>query len=175
MKSFKHHFRRIAANLKYTFEEFSTLLTRVEACLNSRPLCPLSDNISSLDVLTPGHFLIGGPILSPPEPEIHEAPESIVNRWQRVKALNQRLCIRWKNEYLKELTKRNKWKTPVENVKVNDLVVIKDDNIAPNEWRLGRITKVMPGVDQLVRVAEVKTERGLIVRPVVKLVVLPTY
>ncbi|XP_058987604.1 uncharacterized protein LOC131806835 [Musca domestica] len=116
----------------------------------------------------------GGPILSPPEPEISEAPESIINRWQRVKALNQRLCVRWKNEYLKELTKRNKWKNPDENVKVNDMVVIKEDNIPPNEWRLGRITKVLPGVDQLVRVAEIKTERGLIIRPVVKLVVLPS-
>ncbi|XP_073823930.1 uncharacterized protein [Musca autumnalis] len=174
VKSFKHHFRRIAANLKYTFEEFSTLLARVEACLNSRPLCPMSDDVSSLDVLTPGHFLIGGPILSPPEPEIHEAPESILNRWQRVKALNQRLCLRWKEEYLKELTKRNKWKNPDDNVKVNDMVVVKEDNIPPNEWRLGRIVKVLPGVDQLVRVAEVKTERGLITRPVVKLVVLPS-
>ncbi|XP_073841184.1 uncharacterized protein [Musca autumnalis] len=132
------------------------------------------NDISSLDVLTPGHFLVGGPILSPPEPEIYEAPESIINRWQRVKALNQRLCIRWKNEYLKELTKRNKWKNPDENVKVNDMVVIKEDNIPPNEWRLGRVTSVLPGADQLVRVAEVKTERGLIVRPVVKLVVLPS-
>ncbi|XP_073831675.1 uncharacterized protein [Musca autumnalis] len=116
----------------------------------------------------------GGPILSPPEPEIHEAPESILNRWQRVKALNQRLCLRWKEEYLKELTKRNKWKNPDDNVKVNDMVVVKEDNIPPNEWRLGRIVKVLPGVDQLVRVAEVKTERGLITRPVVKLVVLPS-
>ncbi|XP_073842371.1 uncharacterized protein [Musca autumnalis] len=134
----------------------------------------MSDDVSSLDVLTPGNFLIGGPILSPPEPEIHEAPESILNRWQRVKALNQRLCLRWKEEYLKELTKRNKWKNPDDNVKVNDMVVVKEDNIPPNEWRLGGIVKVLPGVDQLVRVAEVKTERGLITRPVVKLVVLPS-
>lgn len=74
VKSFKYHFRRIASNLKYNFEEFSTLLARIEACLNSRPLCPLSDDVSSLDALTPGHFLVGGPILSPPEPEIAEAP-----------------------------------------------------------------------------------------------------
>lgn len=173
VKSFKHHFRRIAGNLKYTFEEFSTLLARIEACLNSRPLCPLTDDVSCIDALTPGHFLVGGPILAPPEIVIDESPLTIVNRWQRVKALNQRLCMRWKEEYLKEMVKRNKWRAPEANLEVNDMVVIKDDNLPPNEWRLGRVIKVIPGLDKQVRVAEVKTERGTIIRPIVKLVVLP--
>ncbi|XP_073831801.1 uncharacterized protein [Musca autumnalis] len=136
----------------------ATSLSRSE----KHPIILPYEDISSLDVLTPGHFLIGGPILSPPEPVINGAPESIINRWQRVKALNQRLCLRWKEEYLKELTKRNKWKNPEESVKVNDMVVIKEDNIPPNEWRLGRVTKVLPGVDQLVRVVEIRTSRGLV-------------
>ncbi|XP_075167660.1 uncharacterized protein LOC142239773 [Haematobia irritans] len=173
VKSFKHHFRRIACNLKYTFEEFSTLLARVESCLNSRPLCPLSEDASCLDALTPGHFLVGGPLLSPPEPQIHDAPISIVNRWQRVKALNQHLCFRWKEEYLKEIIKRNKWKSDEPNLKVDDMVVVRDDNLSPNEWRIGRVTKVFPGVDGKVRVAEIRTARGQLVRPVVKLVLLP--
>ncbi|XP_075157510.1 uncharacterized protein LOC142230767 [Haematobia irritans] len=173
VKSFKHHFRRIACNLKYTFEEFSTLLARVESCLNSRPLCPLSEDASCLDALTPGHFLVGGPLLSPPEPQIHDAPISIVNRWQRVKALNQHLCFRWKEEYLKEIIKRNKWKSDEPNLKVDDMVVVRDDNLSPNEWRIGRVTKVFPGVDGKVRVAEIRTARGPLVRPVVKLVLLP--
>ena len=54
VKSLKHHFKRLAGSLKYSFEEFSTLLTRVETCLNSRPLCPLTDNSDCLDALTPG-------------------------------------------------------------------------------------------------------------------------
>ncbi|XP_075162446.1 uncharacterized protein LOC142235098 [Haematobia irritans] len=173
VKSFKHHFNRVAFNLKYTFEEFSTLLARVESCLNSRPLCPLSEDVSCIDVLTPGHFLIGGPLLSPPEPQILDAPISIVNRWQRVKAINQNFCLRWKEEYLKEIIKRNKWKTDELNLKINDMVVVREENLPPNEWRLGRITKVFPGADGKVRVAEIRTARGQIVRPIVKLVFLP--
>ncbi|XP_065354887.1 uncharacterized protein LOC135949296 [Calliphora vicina] len=44
VKSFKLHFRKQAQAFKYTFEELSTILARIEACLNSRPLCPMTDN-----------------------------------------------------------------------------------------------------------------------------------
>lgn len=33
------------------------IVTRVEACLNSRPLYPISSNPKDLDPMTPGHFL----------------------------------------------------------------------------------------------------------------------
>ena len=40
VKSFKHHFLRVVGESTLTFEELSTLATKIEACLNSRPLCP---------------------------------------------------------------------------------------------------------------------------------------
>ena len=108
--------------------------------------------------------------------EAEEAPQtsSLVNRWRRVKALFQEVCRRWKAEYLTELQKRYKWKTTVDNIKVNDLVVIKQENLAPNEWRMGRIVDVHPGKDGNVRVATVKTTHGVTTRAISKLVVLPS-
>lgn len=53
------------------------------------------------------------------------------------------------------------------------MVVIRDDNLPPNEWRLGRISKLYPGKDNLVRVADIFTTKGIISRPIVKLVLLP--
>ena len=40
------------------FEELATVLTQIEAVLNSRPLTPLSCNDDGVDALTLGHFMI---------------------------------------------------------------------------------------------------------------------
>lgn len=64
IKSMKHHLKRVIGTNRLTFEEMSTILAKIEACLNSRPLCPLNDDPDDLEVLTPGHFLIGRPLLS---------------------------------------------------------------------------------------------------------------
>ncbi|XP_020713016.1 uncharacterized protein LOC110117666 [Ceratitis capitata] len=83
VKSFKTHFRRVANAMRFTMEEFSTLLAKIEACLNSRPISPLSDNPESIEPLT--HFLIGSPLLAIAEPEISGNPMTIINGWQKLK------------------------------------------------------------------------------------------
>ena len=55
------HFGGIWELLAMTFEEFTTVLAQIEACLNSRPLSPLPCDDDGVEALTPGHFLIGRP------------------------------------------------------------------------------------------------------------------
>ena len=52
----KIHLKRVIAATKLTFKEFSTVLTQVEACLNSRPLTPLHHDDDVIEALTPGRF-----------------------------------------------------------------------------------------------------------------------
>ena len=81
VKSVKYHLKRILGDQILTFEEMATVTCQVEACLNSRPLgvqhCLSPDGIR---LLTPGHFLTGGPLTAYPETEI--TPEmSLMKRW----------------------------------------------------------------------------------------------
>ncbi|XP_059217400.1 uncharacterized protein LOC131994647 [Stomoxys calcitrans] len=139
VKSFKMHFKKVTQNQKYTFEEFATLLVRIESVLNSRPLSPITDNSSELLALTPGHFLRGAPLVA--VPEVAAENLSLPDRWERLKVQQHQFARRWKDEYLKELQHRYKWQVPKENVEVGQLVVVKEDQLPPCEWMLGRITK----------------------------------
>ena len=84
VKSLKYHLRRVLKNHTLTYEEFITLLCNIEACLNSRPIGPLSDSIEEFNNLTPGHFLIGSALTLISEPSLLSINENRLSRWQLV-------------------------------------------------------------------------------------------
>ncbi|GFX49984.1 uncharacterized protein TNCV_3883131 [Trichonephila clavipes] len=84
IKSLKYHFKRVAGNSKFSYEELLTLITQIEAILNSRPLTPLSSDVDDLEVLTPAHFLIGRPITAIVEPSLLQCESNRLNVWQRI-------------------------------------------------------------------------------------------
>ena len=69
VNNFKTHLRRIVGEVKLTFEELTTVVTQIEAGLNSRPLAPLPEPADAIEVLTPGHFLTGSPLEALPDPQ----------------------------------------------------------------------------------------------------------
>ncbi|GFW39155.1 integrase catalytic domain-containing protein [Trichonephila clavipes] len=141
--------------------------------LNSRPITPLSEDIDDWEVLTPGHFLIGRPITSISEPNLLDKTENTLSRWQKLTKIVQHIWTKWSRDYLNNLQQRNKWQFHKDNVKLNTMVLIKDDNLPVNKWSLGRITKLVPGTDGKVRAVEIKTNKGNIKRSIGKVCVLP--
>lgn len=80
----------------------------------------------------------------------------------------------WSTKYLQTLQQRTKWSENKSNVPVNNMMVTRDAHLPPLKWRLGRVSEVLPGPDGVVRVVRILTAQGLITRPVVKIIVLPT-
>lgn len=173
VKSLKHHLKRTIGNSKLTFEELYTLLAQIEACLNSRPLAPLTTDVADLTALTPGHFLIGDALLSAPDQSSLSENISLLSRWQLVQRLFQSLSRRWQTEYLSRLQQRPKWTKSKPNIQINDLVLIKDMNSSPNNWPLARVIEIHPGTDGLVRVVTVRTSNSTFKRSITKICPLP--
>lgn len=175
VKSTKHHLVRVLGLCNLTYEELYTTLVQIEAILNSRPLTPLSSNPEDLTPLTPGHFLIGRPLTSLPTPDYHDHSTSSLSRFQRIEQLRQHFWNRWSKEYISELQLRTKWRTCKGSLKLNSLVLLKEDNMPPLKWKMGRIVATYPGPDGVIRVADVKTSSGLLRRSFSKICPLPTY
>jgi len=149
VKSVKFHLRRVMGPHRLNYEEMTTTVTQKEALLNSRPLTPESADPSDLNALTPGHFLIGAPLTSAPDPSVCDINDNRLSRWQLVQKMYQSFWTRWSKEYLTRLQQRPKWLTEQKNISPGDLVTIKDENLSPMFWRLGRVQEIFPGQDGL--------------------------
>lgn len=169
VKSTKFHLNRVLGNCNLTYEELNSVLIQIEALLNSRPLTPLSTNPEDLLPLTPGHFLIGRPLTSLPVKDLRDHSHHHLARYQRIEQLRQHFWARWHKEYVSELQLRVKWKAPKDALKLNSLVVIKDDNLPPMKWKLGRVVALHPGTDNICRVADIKTATGVVRRAISKI------
>ncbi|XP_061710770.1 uncharacterized protein LOC133520395 [Cydia pomonella] len=173
VKSTKFHLKRVLGDCNLTYELLNTVLVQIEAVLNSRPLTPMSSDAQDLLPLTPGHFLIGRPLTSLPVKDIREHEYNYLNRYQRIEQLRQHFWGRWSKEYVSELQVRTKWRTNNEVLQLNTLVLIKEDNLPPLKWKLGRIVAVHPGSDGVTRVADIRTAGGLVRRSFSKICPLP--
>lgn len=174
VKSIKHHLYRVVGNAHLTYEEVSTVLTQIEAVLNSRPLCPLTTDPTDLTPLTPAHFLVGRTLTSAPDPNVLHIPENRLNIYQRMQSIIQHFWKRWSNEYVPNLQVRCKWQSTYQNLlQPGAMVLLKEDNLPPLRWKLGRVTELHPGPDGVVRVISVQCTNGLFKRAVTKVCVLP--
>lgn len=173
VKSVKYHLKRITGAHLFTFEEMATLLAKIAAVLNSRPLTPISSDPQDLSTLTPGHFLTGQNIVTPYEGYLVDAPMNRLTAWQKIQKLQQDFQNRWSEECMVEQQRRNKWAIPERSLQVGDLVFVRNELTPPCQWLMGRVLRTFPGPDGRVRTCDVKTERAEYTRPVTKLILLP--
>jgi len=126
VKSAKFHFYRVVGASILAIDELKTLAYEISAIPNSRPLCLISENAESLEVLTPAHFLKGSSCNKFPEPDITHLRESRLSRWQRVTQMQQHFWKRCSSEYLSLLQERSKWRVETSNIKVGSIVLLKN-------------------------------------------------
>ena len=118
-----------------------------------------------------------------------ESPEDVGvysrQMWKRVLKITNDFWTKWKTDYLSNLRSRQKWKTPSQNIKKGDVVLVADDQAPREEWKMAVVTETKESADGFVRTATVRLatdkidRRGMrlkqapiLTRPVQKLVLL---
>ena len=94
--------------------------------------------------------------MSLPDPDVTELSLNRLSRWQLIQRMRQHWWSRWSKDYLHTLQQRRKWASTCPNLQPGALVILKEENQPPMQWKVGVIEEVFPGKDNIVRVASVR-------------------
>ncbi|XP_024118967.1 uncharacterized protein LOC112140289 [Oryzias melastigma] len=165
----------LQSKVRLTHEVLSTLMAEVVAIMNARPLIPVSSDPDNPQVLSPSILLTQKSGVSPPLADFSEK-DMFTKQWRQVQALANQFWTRWRKEYLPCLQGRQKWTTLRKDLKVGDVVLLKDKAAERNHWPMARIKNTFPGSDGHIRQVEVNTiDQGRVKtfsRPITEVVLL---
>ncbi|CAE1260781.1 unnamed protein product [Acanthosepion pharaonis] len=161
---------------RLTHELLSTFLAEVTSIVNVRPLISVSTDPDKPFILTPATLLTQKASI----PFTHECgygPKDILrSQWKFIQHLTETFWSRWRREYLSSIQTRTKWRSHEPNLETGNVVLLKDDQAARNEWPLGLIMRVFPSEDNLIRKGEVRISRKdgtkHLLKPVTEIVLL---
>ena len=146
----KNNLKKVIGRAYLTYDELFTCIVEIESIVNARPLCYLYDDGEGASyALNPSHLLHGRNISMLPSDrhfEIVSTHESLTKRAKhQIKVLDQ-FTRRWKTDYLMSLLEnRAVDRTESEPIKVDDVVLLKDDNTSPIFWKLAVVQRVNQG------------------------------
>ena len=118
--------------------------------------------------------MIGDALVSLPEPIYTKIPTNHLSIWKHLTKLKQNFWNRWYKEYLNDLNISSKWqKSNIDNIKKGVLTILKDDNLPPMRWMLGRILHIHSRRDGEVSTVTVQTFTNQLKRGIRSIAVLP--
>ncbi|KFD61821.1 hypothetical protein M514_09818, partial [Trichuris suis] len=104
--------------------------------------------------------------------EVPAGPIALRRQWKIAQTIADRFWKRWLKDYLPTLQTRAKWVVDQPNLQVGDFVMVVDPLQKRGSWTTGRVVKVHPGRDGIVRTVTVKTASGSYIRPASRIALL---
>jgi hypothetical protein len=157
-------------------EVLCTFMCEVCAIVNSRPICSVSSDPENPYIVSPSMILNqkGFPDIPPISSDIKEIYRA---QWKHVQHLSNTFWKQWRLGYLQHLQARHKWHCEHPNLKVGDVVLLRDKELHRGQWPMGLIVQTFPSdSDQKVRTVEVRVIRDgkdtTYIRPITELVLL---
>ena len=163
IRSVKRCLRKVVGGARLRKDELLTVVSEIEAVLNS---CPLS-YVSTEDFeepITPSHLLCGRRLLTPApvdsesESDYELSRDSVRRRARHMNAVIGHFWQRWKTEYLLELRNHHitKHQPQYRCVQVGEIVIVQAESEPRGVWKLGKVESLITGADGNVRGAVVR-------------------
>ncbi len=140
-----------------THEVLTTFMAEVSAIVNSRPLVSVSTDSCAPTPLSPSLLLTqkSDCIVDVVLPE--DIKDMYRAQWKRVQILAEQFWKRWRSEFIQTLQVRRKWTDEQRELQCGDVVLLRDKQVARNDWPMALIESVVPSDDGYVRTAVVRT------------------
>jgi len=134
-----------------THECLVTFMTEVVAILNSRPIAQISTDPENPLILSPSMILTWKEEYLPVISESFDMKDMYRAQWKHVQVMSDIFWKQWRNDYLHSLQQRTKWRSESDNLKIGDVVLLRDKSAHRGDWPLGIISDVLPSDDRLIR------------------------
>ena len=179
----KSSLRKSLGSVCLTRTQLSTIITEVEATLNTRPLNYIDEDINSVTALTPNDFLspyskVGIPVIKNDtevqidkdfKPSNTKPAEILMETWKKGQAHLNRLWKIWYSHYI--LSLRERYQTHIQEVKkvskcepqIGEIVHVKEE-LPRGRWKLGRIEELIISKDGETRAAKIRTAHGHVLK-----------
>lgn len=138
-------------------------LMEAQGQINRRPLTHIPVDPEDPRPLTPNSMLFGEDDRDVTAPGVFSEEDSCSKLYsRRAQHLMDEITKRWYKEYLPNITRRTKWFSQTKQIQVDDIVIIIEPNEIRSAWQMGRVVKVYPGPDGVIRMADVILPSGAI-------------
>ena len=161
----KKPLRVVLGNASLNFFQTQLLLFEIESVINDRPLDSTRDDSNDLISITPAELCIGrklhilpdggstktGQVQATDFTKIHRARRVLLNHFWRL----------WHRDYLQKQSIGKKWQNASNQpiAQVDDVVLVHDDNLPKNAWKLAIIDAVHASQDGTIRSATLRLTR----------------
>lgn len=172
VRSVKDSLRKALGKSLLDHNQMSTVLTEIEAIINSRPLTYSYPTPQEPEVLTPAHFLHGKRLTALPDLQYLAVESSshteLLKNWVQRQNMQKDFWNRWYKEYLILLrSAHNRPVADITNVVEGSIVIVRENSAPKLCWKLARVLENITGNDGVVRACRLRLGNGkIITRPV---------
>jgi hypothetical protein len=171
VKSCKRALKKAIGDQKLAPFELYTYFLEVANLINERPIGRVPNDPDDGSYICPNDILLGRSSSHIPQGPFRET-RNPRHRVEFIQRIVDSFWKCWMRDVFPALVPRKKWNTDKRDVKVGDVVIVKDTNAVRGNWTVGKVIKVYPGQDGKIRNTMVKTSTSTYERPITKLVVI---